>query len=306
MNDKISSFSERNGRSRGYSADDLISIVWENVQDVITTQGLLDEAYGYIPSSWGGESLGPAADDLVNGESPADQSRVWLNRALKAKVDFEYNPNVGWFVTDGYSRSHLPNVLEDDLDTVFDFLEALHIKVSRPSHDPKKVKHVDFDKDIGQKLLRDAINDDLAIYETPFKMLENGQIVALDEGAVADLADEGLKLKKSSDVKEESIDALRSSIYMYMKRGASLVEKKAAIKEVVASLESLRSKVKQNLLSDDEKDLFNLANNFAIRHQEAKQKGDYDQSIWYDWMFQVNLAALIAVIKIVQNQEDNN
>jgi len=296
-------FSDRNGREKGYSTEDLIAIVWDNTQEVVQRRGLLDEQYGYIPSQWGGDNLGPAADELQKGVNVPEQSRVWLNRALKVRADFVYNPYRGNFSTDGYSQSHLPSVLDDDIDNVFDFLESLHAIVSAPKRIKNKIIHTGFNKNLGQQLLREAINDDLALYTPPYKMLENGQIVLLDGGTISELVDEGLKLKKSSGVKTSSIDALHQSVYHYMKRSASLADKKAALKEVADSLESLRPKVKESLLSDDERDLFNIANNFAIRHQNSKQKSDYDLSIWYDWMFQVNLAALITVIKTIQNQE---
>jgi hypothetical protein len=296
------SFSARNGRGKGYSKADLIDIVWENLQGVIEAQGLLDQRYGYIPSSWGGENLGPAADNLEEGEFSADQSKVWLNRTLKLKVNFRYDPEKGKFLVYYYHDGRLPPELAGDLDRLFDLLEALHSVVSRPVRKSRSIRHVGYDKALGKELLRDAINEDMALYSTPYRMLENGQIVEINDAALADLADEALKIKAKKSVEEPVIDTLQQGITLFLKREATNTEKKAAIKELAAALESLRPKVKQHLLSEDERDLFSLANNFAIRHQNSKQKSSYDKGIWYDWMFYANLAALVTVIKVLQGQ----
>jgi len=57
--------------------------------------------------------------------------------------------------------------------------------------------------------------------------------------------------------------------------------------------------LKAVLARRDESDLFNIANNFAIRHHEQSQKGNYDRSIWYNWMFHFYLATYHAVIRML-------
>jgi hypothetical protein len=57
-------------------------------------------------------------------------------------------------------------------------------------------------------------------------------------------------------------------------------------------LEYLRPKIKRVISSKDEGDLFNIANNFGIRHHNDKQKTDYEQSVWLSWMFHFYLATL--------------
>ena len=62
-------------------------------------------------------------------------------------------------------------------------------------------------------------------------------------------------------------------------------------------LEYLRPKVKSLLTSADEKDLFNLANNFGIRHHNDQQKTAYDASLWLSWMFYFYLATIHVVLR---------
>jgi hypothetical protein len=42
--------------------------------------------------------------------------------------------------------------------------------------------------------------------------------------------------------------------------------------------------LKAELLTKDEGALFTIANQFAVRHQRANQRGDYD-SAFLDWLF---------------------
>lgn len=44
-------------------------------------------------------------------------------------------------------------------------------------------------------------------------------------------------------------------------------------------LEYCKPKIKTLISKKDEKDLFNIANNFGIRHLNEKQKTDYDHSL---------------------------
>lgn len=57
---------------------------------------------------------------------------------------------------------------------------------------------------------------------------------------------------------------------------------------------------KRVLNRDDERDLFNLANNFGIRHHKPGQKTDYDQAIWHSWMFHHYLATIHACVRVIE------
>jgi hypothetical protein len=68
-------------------------------------------------------------------------------------------------------------------------------------------------------------------------------------------------------------------------------------------LEFLRPKLKEVLKSGDEKDLFNIANNFGLRHHNQRQKTQYDRPIWYSWMFYYYLTTLHAVLRLLEKGE---
>jgi hypothetical protein len=62
-------------------------------------------------------------------------------------------------------------------------------------------------------------------------------------------------------------------------------------------LESLRPRLKSVISSRDEGDLFNIANNFGIRHKNDRQKTKYDENLWLSWMFYFYLATLHLAIR---------
>ena len=55
---------------------------------------------------------------------------------------------------------------------------------------------------------------------------------------------------------------------------------------------ALGAPLRQVITKKDEGDLFNIANNFAIRHHNERQQSDYDQAIWLGWMFHFYLATI--------------
>lgn len=61
--------------------------------------------------------------------------------------------------------------------------------------------------------------------------------------------------------------------------------------------EYLRPKLQSIISSKDEADLFNIANNFSVRHHNDKQKNEYDESIWLSWMFYFYLATIHTIIR---------
>lgn len=74
------------------------------------------------------------------------------------------------------------------------------------------------------------------------------------------------------------------------------------MRELFDALEKHRDEVKAETLSKDESDLFNIANNFTIRHLKENQKGNYDSAIWHEWMFFVNLSTIHVITRLVNRK----
>ena len=86
---------------------------------------------------------------------------------------------------------------------------------------------------------------------------------------------------------------MRHAIERFRARAATTEDKRAAVVALAGVLEERLPIIKDcpHLTSKDEADLFNIANNFALRHQDIKQKRDY-HPIFRDWMFWWFLAAI--------------
>lgn len=55
-------------------------------------------------------------------------------------------------------------------------------------------------------------------------------------------------------------------------------------------------------MKGDEGALFQIANGYSIRHLDAKQRNEYDSSIWHSWMFYVNLSTIHLITRTVARE----
>jgi hypothetical protein len=90
---------------------------------------------------------------------------------------------------------------------------------------------------------------------------------------------------------------VQAAVLQYRRHGATLDDRRHAVRDLADVLEYLRPNVKAFLTSSDEADLFNLANNFGIRHCNDRQKTDYDSALWLSWMFYYYLATIHVVLR---------
>jgi hypothetical protein len=81
----------------------------------------------------------------------------------------------------------------------------------------------------------------------------------------------------------EAVDRVQHAIALFRPRAAT-VERRSAVIALAGILEERRGLLKAELLSKDEAALFQIANQFAVRHQRADQRGDYNP-IFLDWLF---------------------
>ena len=125
------------------------------------------------------------------------------------------------------------------------------------------------------------------MYNKPFEISNTGEIVHKPEIGLEPIFDANLETS-DNNIKSR----LNSAVNRYRKYGSTLEERRASVKELADILEFLRDDARIHLDKDDEKDLFNIANNFMIRHMNKKQKYDYDQALWLSWIFYIYLATI--------------
>ena len=197
---------------------------------------------------------------------------------------------------------NLPNYTEEDF---FDVIEFLH------DHSSKGINgnyhnwnncgyHYDEFNDIeGQKYFRKLINSILKEYKDGFEISENGEIL--------NLSDHGLSTLLEADIptndKDNISNRINSAVLKFRRHKSTFDDRREAIRELADVLEFIRPAIKQNLNKKDENDIFNIANNFGIRHHNKDQKTEYDKAIWYSWIFYYYLATLHAVLRMTKEMK---
>jgi hypothetical protein len=94
-----------------------------------------------------------------------------------------------------------------------------------------------------------------------------------------------------ADVQEHAEDPVARAITHFRSRGANRLDKKDACRALAHELEPIRAQIKTDLMSADENLLFQIANQFAIRHNRADQHDDYADD-YLDWIFWNYLSAI--------------
>ncbi|MFN0153445.1 MAG: hypothetical protein ACKVUT_03620 [Gaiella sp.] len=192
-----------------------------------------------------------------------------------------------------------------DSDTLFDVLELLFDVVSRPVsgryHDFSGCgwHYSTFDREAGRDELRAELNLLLERCTDPLTLSESGEIVHAIPAPFEPLLRADVPYHPDGDLVESRI---RAATEVFQRRQASSVDRRHAVRELADALEPLRSEIKTEALSKDERALFELANGFAIRHNNREQARLYDDEIWLRWAFYVYLATIHAVLRLRARQ----
>jgi hypothetical protein len=230
-------------------------------------------------------------------------TKTYIPDALKHKaalsLSFQIFPLTKWLRAD---------VTEDH---IFEAIEFLYDHVSRPGvwrqmSDDSGFQHSDYDgydRVAGQAEFREQVNAFLQDYEAGFELTHEGTILAAGSDGLQHILH--ARIPRYDEINVDS--KVRGAIVKWRNRHLSLDEKRAAIRDLADVFEWLKKtkKLDQTLDGKDESAIFDIANNFAIRHHNPKQKANYDQTIWYAWMFHFYLATYHAVIRLLIKNERN-
>lgn len=191
---------------------------------------------------------------------------------------------------------------EDDL---FDVIEFLYDYVSKPVEGYNHTYNNcgwhfnEFNIAEGQKEFRQNVSDILSDYSPGYELSDQGEILRKEKEGLQDL----LELELASDDPENIDKKVQAAVRKYRNRHSNSDDKKDAIRDLADVLEYLRKEMialeEKGLFSrSDEKDIFNLANNFGLRHHNNNQKINYDKEIWYPWFFYYFLSTIHAVVEL--------
>lgn len=247
-----------------------------------TTHGQLAEA-GYFQEHFGYWCVD---DGDVSGKLGSD---------IAAALFFHLRRNSLWPFPEKFA-----GLSEDEL---FDLVELLHDHASKPVSGRHHTYaqcgwHYDtFDAKAGQAEYRERVNQLLESYKSGFEISEQGEIQELPPQGIAPLL--AVRLPSSDQNVTARVD---SAIAKFRRYRSTAAERRDAIRDLADVLEYLRPQLHVVLTKQDEADLFNIANNFGVRHHNTHQKSDYDLSIWLSWMFYFYLATIHAATRLLERK----
>lgn len=176
-----------------------------------------------------------------------------------------------------------------------DVVEALDEVAARPrrrtwhSHF-EEWDYADYARPPGQAVYRWRVNALLARSGLTLQLAEDGPdaglLVQTSDPARQDLLAQGL-----STPVEVDRDDVGHAVELFRGRTATRADRRSAVVALAGVLERRRTQLKQVLRRRDEGALFQLANEFDLRHRDAGQQGDYDDA-FLDWVFWWYLATV--------------
>lgn len=186
---------------------------------------------------------------------------------------------------------------EEDL---FDVVEFLFDLVSAPIrgnyHSWRCGWHYDeFDRPVGQLRFREELNPLLADYGDGFELTGAGEIRRLAPAGLDRLMRQPLPRKNFPDAAER----VEAAISKYARHGATGEARRDAVRDLADVLERIRPELKKVISNADENDLFQLANNYSIRHFNERQKDQYDSDVFLPWIFYTYLNMVHLALRLV-------
>ena len=202
-------------------------------------------------------------------------------------------------------RDKVDSYTEDDL---FDVIEFLFDNISAPvdgffhSYSSCGMHYSTFNHNAGQQELRSVLNPILKCYSDGFELSDNGELLSMPDSGMIPLLQANLPQHDPANIEGRIVSATDR----FRRHRASRQDRKHALRDLADVLEYLRPQIKSILSSKDEADLFNIANNFGIRHHNDVQKTNYDAAIWYSWMFYYYLATLHACVRLIHRRNGDD
>lgn len=219
----------------------------------------------------------------------------------KAAIALSFQP----FPIDKWAQSDLTE------DHVFDVLEFLFDHVSKPGELMGMTTDTgwnyedygNYDEIAGREEFRKQANSFLCDYRSGYELTSDGMVLAMGT--------QGLQYILDAEIKpydEKNVDSkVRNAIAKWRNRHLSFDVKKEAIRELADVFEWLKKakKLERALEKKDDSAIFDIANNFAIRHHDPRQKTGYDEKIWYAWMFHFYLATYHATVNLLLKEQQS-
>lgn len=197
-----------------------------------------------------------------------------------------------------------------DSDAFYDLIEAVHDLVARPRHRDRHNlpncgwHYSDFARSPGQVLYRWDVDQLFDLHGVGWRLAAGGE-------------DKGRLVRAAGDDRDELVEqalqapnpgdreAVRHAIALFRNRAADRENKRSAVLALQRVLENRRSLIKTELMSKDEGALFQIANEFDLRHSGQRQRTDYEDA-YLDWIFWWYLATVELTDCLAASQADRS
>lgn len=190
-------------------------------------------------------------------------------------------------------------------EDIFDLIEFLFDHISAPIdketnyHSFYNHTHYKyFDQEKGKEEFRDVVNEIFNDYGPGYEMGMNGEIYTFVQEEFRPLLTATIPISDPENIESK----ITKAVDKFRRYGSTLDERREAIRSLADCLEYLRKDIEKVIAKKDDADLFNIANNFGIRHHNDKQKTNYESAIWLSWMFYFYLATIHACIRLINKK----
>jgi len=197
-----------------------------------------------------------------------------------------------------------------DSDTFYGLIEVVHDLVARPRHreqhsfDGCSGHYSNFAQTPAQVLFRWEVDQLLDRYGVGLRLAAGGEDMGRLVRAAGDdrdkLVEQALQTPNPSDR-----NAVRHAIALFRSRGVDRENKRSAVLALHRVFEDRRPLIKTELMRKDEGALFQIANEFDLRHSGERQRPDYEDA-YLDWIFWWYLATVELTDRIVASQVDRS
>lgn len=200
------------------------------------------------------------------------------------------------------SRNMLPtesNLTNMGRDSIFDLIEFLSEYVSASSLVRLQASlNPDTQIPDGLEEWRKSVNEYLEQLNPPYRLTANGEIEILPPSAgLRHLVD--AHASPSQDAQEKIGHACR----LFLKRDATVHDRRSALKDLADVLEMLRNDLDASIGKKEAGKLFDIANNYGIRHNNRKQK-ELDEN-YAQWFFYSALSTIDLVARLGSKQQQD-
>lgn len=273
--------------SQRKNGNNLKKLSLNELKDLFNTLYNMYEEKEYFTEMIGHSEWDGYNTDFITGKLGDDNS---INRLLYLKLRKKDLWPI-WSKIDKYTEEDLFDIIE----FCFDNISIGIASDTRPDRIEK------YDRISAIEIFRKDINDIIKDYNEGFEIDKKGNIVRIVENGLdkifeAEIPTEDEKIKKG----------IENAINQFRNRNSTLIDRKESIRKLVDILEFLKKYVEKVLSKSDERDLFNIANNFGIRHMNDKQKTDYEQAVWLSWMFYYYLSTIYTVLILMKKIDKEN